>query len=59
MTVEGLEKLVFTRKHFWQTVKLRKHGERERKKTESVFNLAQEIFPLRDHGAKKCPSALN
>jgi uncharacterized OsmC-like protein len=55
MSVEGLEKLIFTQIGFCQTVKLDNDNERERKKAQSVFNIAQKICPLRQSWGEKVP----
>jgi organic hydroperoxide reductase OsmC/OhrA len=55
MSVEGLEKLIFTDIHFCQTVKLANDTDMERKKTKSVFNIAQKICPLRQSWGEKVP----
>jgi organic hydroperoxide reductase OsmC/OhrA len=47
MSIEGLEKLIFTDVHFTMTVGLQTDNERERKKAETVYGMAQKICPLR------------
>jgi hypothetical protein len=42
MNVESLEKLIFTRIHFTITVKLETDNERERKKTNIVYQMAEK-----------------
>jgi len=55
MNAEGLEKLIFTNIHFNMKVKLEKDYERERKKANSVFRIAQKICPLRQSWGEKVP----
>jgi organic hydroperoxide reductase OsmC/OhrA len=55
MNVEGLEKLVFTLIHFIMTIKLEKDDERERKKANSVYQIAQKICPLRQSWGEDVP----
>jgi organic hydroperoxide reductase OsmC/OhrA len=55
MHAEGLEKLIFTHVHFKTNIKLDKDDERERKKTNSVFQIAQKICPLRQSWGEKVP----
>jgi uncharacterized OsmC-like protein len=55
MNVEGLEKLVFTHIHFIMTIKLEKDDERERKKANSVYQIAQKICPLRQSWGEDVP----
>ena len=47
MNVEGLEKLIFTHVHFTMDISLENNNERERKKANKVFQIAQKICPLR------------
>jgi len=53
MNVEGLEKLIFTHIHFAMNVKLEKDDEHERKKANSVYQIAQRICPLRQSWGEK------
>jgi organic hydroperoxide reductase OsmC/OhrA len=53
MHVEGLEKLVFTHIAFAMNVKLEKDDERERKKANTVYQIAQKICPLRQSWGEK------
>ncbi len=55
MNVESLEKLIFTNLHFSMTISLEKDNERERKKAETVFNMAQKICPLRQSWGEDVP----
>jgi len=55
MNAEGLDKLIFTNIHFNMKVKLEKDDERERKKTNSVFQIAQRICPIRQSWGEKVP----
>ena len=55
MTVEGMEKLIFTNVHFNMKVKLEKDEERERKKAERVYHMAQKICPLRQSWGEDVP----
>jgi organic hydroperoxide reductase OsmC/OhrA len=55
MSFEGLEKLIFTNVHFSMNVKLEKDEERERKKAEKVYQMAQKICPLRQSWGENVP----
>jgi len=55
MNVEGLEKLIFTNVHFVMTVGLQNDNERERKKAERVYEMAQKICPLRQSWGEGVP----
>jgi len=55
MNAEGLEKLIFTDIHFNMKVKLEKDDERERKKAESVYRIAQKICPIRQSWGENVP----
>jgi organic hydroperoxide reductase OsmC/OhrA len=55
MNAEGLEKLIFTHIHFNIKVKLEKDDERERKKANSVYQIAQKICPLRQSWGENVP----
>ena len=55
MNAEGLEKLVFTDIHFNMKVKLATDTERERKKANTVYQIAQKICPLRQSWGEKVP----
>jgi len=55
MSVEGLEKLLFTNIHFKMTIRLEKDSERERKNANSCFQIAQKICPLRQSWGEKVP----
>ena len=55
MNVEGMEKLIFTNVHFTMNVKLEKDEERERKKAERVYQMAQKICPLRQSWGEDVP----
>lgn len=55
MNAEGLEKLIFTNIHFDMKVKLEKDNERERKKAEAVYKIAQKICPIRQSWGEGVP----
>ncbi len=55
MNAEGMEKLIFTNIHFDMKVRLEKDTERERKKANSVFQIAQKICPLRQSWGENVP----
>lgn len=55
MNAESLEKLIFTNIHFNMKVKLEKDDERERKKANAVYQIAQKICPLRQSWGEKVP----
>jgi len=55
MSAEGLEKLIFTSMHFKMIVKLETDTERERKKANSVYQIAQKICPLRQSWGENVP----
>ena len=55
MSVEGLEKLIFTNIHFAMNVKLENDEEREREKAEKVYEMAQKICPLRQSWGEDVP----
>ena len=55
MNIEGLEKLIFTHIAFTMNVKLDKDDERERKKANTVYQIAQKICPLRQSWGEKVP----
>jgi organic hydroperoxide reductase OsmC/OhrA len=55
MNVEGMEKLIFTNIHFAMNVKLENDNERERKKAEKVYDMAQRICPLRQSWGEDVP----
>jgi len=55
MNAEGLEKLIFTDVHFVMKVRLITDTERERKKVDSVYRIAQKICPLRQSWGEKVP----
>ena len=55
MNAEGMEKLIFTNIHFDMKVRLEKDTERERKKANSVFQIAQRICPLRQSWGEDVP----
>jgi organic hydroperoxide reductase OsmC/OhrA len=53
MNAEGLEKLIFTHIHFDMRIKLATDTERERKKANSVYRIAEKICPLRQSWGEK------
>jgi len=55
MNVESLEKLIFTNIHFTMNVKLATDNERERKKVNTVYEMAQKICPLRQSWGEDVP----
>jgi organic hydroperoxide reductase OsmC/OhrA len=56
MNAEGLlEKLIFTDVHFKMRIALEKDNEWERKKADSVYNIARKICPLRQSWGEKVP----
>ena len=55
MNAEGMEKLIFTNIHFDMKVRLEKDTERERKKANSVFQIAQRICPLKQSWGENVP----
>ncbi len=55
MNIEGLEKLIFTHIGFCMNVKLQKDDARERKKAQTVYEIAQKICPLRQSWGEKVP----
>ena len=55
MNAEGLEKLIFTNIHFAMKVRLERDTEWERKKANSVFQIAQKICPLRQSWGENVP----
>jgi organic hydroperoxide reductase OsmC/OhrA len=55
MNAEGLEKLIFTDIHFNMKIKLETDTERERKKADSVYKIAQKICPLRQSWGEDVP----
>ena len=55
MNAEGLEKLIFTDVHFNMKVKLEKDDEWERKKANTVYQMAQKICPIRQSWGEKVP----
>jgi len=50
--IEVLEKLIFTKIHFAMKIKLETDIDRERKKANKVYDMAQKICPLRQSWAK-------
>ena len=55
MNVEGMEKLIFTNVHFSMTVGLESDNERERKKAQTVYGMAQKICPIRQSWGEGVP----
>jgi organic hydroperoxide reductase OsmC/OhrA len=55
MNAEGLDKLIFTNIHFNIKTQLEKDDERERKKADAVFRIAQKICPLRQSWGENVP----
>lgn len=59
MNVEGLEKLIFTDVHFIMNVKVPTDTDKERKKANSVYQIAQKICPLRQSWGENVPISFN
>ena len=55
MNVEGLEKLIFTHIHFVMNIGLESNDEREQKKADRVYQIAQKICPLRQSWGEDVP----
>ena len=55
MNIEGMEKMIFTNVHFTMNVKLGNDNERERKKAEKIYDMAQKICPIRQSWGAKVP----
>jgi organic hydroperoxide reductase OsmC/OhrA len=55
MNVEGMEKLIFTNVHFSMAVSLETDNERERKKAQTVYGMAQKICPIRQSWGEGVP----
>ena len=55
MNVEGMEKLIFTNVHFTLNVGLETDNERERKKANTVYQMAQKICPIRQSWGEDVP----
>jgi organic hydroperoxide reductase OsmC/OhrA len=55
MNVEGMEKLIFTNVHFTMNVTLVNDNDRERKKAEKVYDMAQKICPIRQSWGEAVP----
>jgi organic hydroperoxide reductase OsmC/OhrA len=55
MDVQGMEKLIFTNVHFNMAVALADDNERERKKAEMVYGIAQKICPIRQSWGEAVP----
>jgi len=55
MSVEGMEKLIFTNVHFRMNVALEKDNERERGKAKKVYEMAQKICPIRQSWGEAVP----
>jgi organic hydroperoxide reductase OsmC/OhrA len=55
MNVESLEKLIFTHIHFTMDLKLETDNERERKKAQMVYQMAEKICPLRQSWGEDVP----
>lgn len=55
MNIEGMEKLIFTNVHFAMDVRLETDNERERKKAEKVYQMAQKICPIRQSWGEGVP----
>jgi organic hydroperoxide reductase OsmC/OhrA len=55
LTVEGMEKLIFTDVHFNMRVVLQNDNERERKKANTVYGMAQKICPIRQSWGEAVP----
>jgi len=55
MNVEGMEKLIFTNVQFSMKVGLELDNERERKKAQKVYEMAQKICPIRQSWGEGVP----
>jgi uncharacterized OsmC-like protein len=55
MNIEGLESLIFTHIHFNMDIGLVDDNERERKKAEKVYQIAQKICQLRQYWGENVP----
>jgi organic hydroperoxide reductase OsmC/OhrA len=55
MNVEGLDKLIFTNVHFVMTVGLENDTEWDRKKANTVYEMAQKICPIRQSWGEGVP----
>ncbi len=55
MSVEGMEKLIFTDVHFTMNVALQNDNDRERKKANTVYGMAQKICPIRQSWGEAVP----
>jgi len=55
MNIEGMEKLIFTDVHFMMNVGLQTDNERERKKANTVYGMAQKICPIRQSWGEAVP----
>ena len=55
MNIEGLEKLIFTHIHFTMNIGLETDTEREQTKAEKVYQIAQNICPLRQSWGEDVP----
>ena len=55
MNVEGMEKMIFTNVHFAMNVALQNDNDRERKKANTVYGIAQKICPIRQSWGEDVP----
>jgi organic hydroperoxide reductase OsmC/OhrA len=55
MNTEGLDKLIFTHIHFTMNIGLETDNERERNKSNKVYQIAQKICPLRQSWGEDVP----
>ena len=55
MNIEGMEKLIFTDVHFIMNVSLKIDNERERKKANTIYGMAQKICPIRQSWSEAVP----
>ena len=55
MNVEGMEELIFTNVHFSMAVGLQSDNERDRKKAQTVYDMAQKICPIRQSWGEGVP----
>ena len=55
MHIEGMEKLIFTNVNFQMNVGLQTDNERERKKANMVYGMAQKICPIRQSWGEAVP----
>jgi organic hydroperoxide reductase OsmC/OhrA len=55
MNIEGMEKLIFPHIHFTMNISLVNDSDRERKKAERIYQMAQKICPLIQYWGEDVP----